>query len=44
MQGQPGLWDIDERYARLSAAGDPLEQLDVLVPRGRFSASRWRRR
>jgi IS5 family transposase len=32
MRGQPGFWDIDERYARLSAAGDPLERLDAVVP------------
>jgi len=32
MRGQPGFWDIDERYARLSEAGDPLEKLDALVP------------
>src|SRR5690606_21108983 len=32
MRGQPGFWDIDERYVRLSEAGDPLEKLDALVP------------
>jgi hypothetical protein len=32
MRGQPGFWDVDERYRRLSAAGDPLEALDRLVP------------
>lgn len=32
MQGQPGFWDIDERYARLSGAGDPLERLNAVVP------------
>lgn len=32
MRGQAGFWDIDERYARLSAAGDPLERLCDLVP------------
>jgi hypothetical protein len=25
MRGQPGFWDIEERYARLSEAGDVLE-------------------
>ncbi len=30
--GQAGFWDIDERYARLSEAGDPLEKLDSGVP------------
>lgn len=32
MRGQPGFWDVDERYARLSAAGDPLEKLSAVVP------------
>ena len=32
MRGQSGFWDIDERYARLSKAGDPLEKLDAVVP------------
>jgi len=32
MRGQPGFWDIDERYVRLSEAGDPLETLNALVP------------
>ena len=32
MRGQPGSWDIDERYARLSEAGDPLEKLNTVVP------------
>jgi len=32
MRGQAGFWDIDDRYARLSKAGDPLEKLDALVP------------
>jgi IS5 family transposase len=32
MRGQAGFWDIDERYARLSNAGDPLEKLDAVVP------------
>jgi len=29
--GQPGLFDVDERYASLSAAGDPLERLRAVV-------------
>ena len=29
MRGQAGFWDMDERYVRLSAAGDPLEKLDA---------------
>lgn len=32
MVGQAGFWDIDERYARLSEAGDPLEKLNLVVP------------
>jgi transposase len=32
MRGQAGFWDIDERYVRLSEAGDPLEKLNGLVP------------
>ena len=42
MRGQAGFWDIDERYVRLSEAGDPLEKLNAVVP-GRCSASRWPR-
>ena len=32
MRGQVGFWDIDERYVRLSEAGDPLEKLNSVVP------------
>lgn len=32
MIGQAGFWDIDERYALLSEAGDPLEKLNSVVP------------
>ena len=32
MRGQPGFWDLDERYQRLSAVGDPLEKLNSLIP------------
>ena len=32
MRGQAGFWDIDERYEQLSAAGDPLEKLNAVVP------------
>ena len=32
MRGQAGFWDIDERSGRLSAAGDPLEKLNAVVP------------
>ena len=31
MKGHAALWDVDERYARLSAAGDPLERLNTVV-------------
>ena len=31
MAGQPGLFDLDERYGALSAAGDPLERLASAV-------------
>src|SRR5918995_2115088 len=31
MVGQPGFFDLDERYAALSAAGDPLERLVAVV-------------
>jgi transposase, IS5 family len=31
MPGQPGFFDRDERYAALSAAGDPLERLAAVV-------------
>ncbi len=32
MRGQAGFWDVDERCARLSEAGDLLEELDAVVP------------
>jgi transposase, IS5 family len=31
MAGQPGFFDVAERYAALSAAGDPLERLSAVV-------------
>jgi hypothetical protein len=42
MRGQAGFWDIDERYLRLSDAGDPLESSMPLFL-GMFSASLWRK-
>ncbi len=42
MRGQPGFWDLDERYERLSAVGDPLEKLNAIIP-GLCSRSRWPR-
>ncbi|MCB1518528.1 MAG: IS5 family transposase [Hyphomicrobiaceae bacterium] len=32
MRGQAGFWDLDERYQRLSAVGDPLEKLNAIIP------------
>lgn len=32
MRGQPGFWDVDERYVHLSEIGDPLEKLNSVVP------------
>ncbi|MFK4064143.1 IS5 family transposase [Brucella anthropi] len=32
MRGQAGFWDLDERYERLSAVGDPLETLNSIIP------------
>jgi hypothetical protein len=29
MWGQAGFWDIDERYVRLSEAGDPQRKLSA---------------
>lgn len=31
MRGQAGFWDLDERYQRLSASGDPLEKLNAIM-------------
>jgi IS5 family transposase len=31
MRGQAGFWDLDERYQRLSASGDPLEKLNAII-------------
>lgn len=31
MAGQPGFFDLDERYGALSKAGDPLERLSAVV-------------
>jgi transposase, IS5 family len=31
MAGQPGFFDVNEPYAALSAAGDPLERLASVV-------------
>lgn len=39
MRGQAGFWDLDERYQRLSAFGDPLETLNTLIPCSVFAAA-----
>lgn len=31
MSGQPGFFDLSDRYEALSAAGDPLERLAAVV-------------
>ena len=36
MSEQRGFFDLDERYAALSAAGDPLEKLETRKNRWRF--------
>lgn len=36
MTGQPGFFDLGDRYAALSAAGDPLERLSAVVDFGVF--------
>lgn len=33
---QPGFFDLDERYAKLSKQGDPLEALDATIPWSTF--------
>ena len=32
MRGQAGFWDIDDRYVRPSAAVDPIDKSNALVP------------
>ena len=36
--GQPGFFDLDERYAALSEAGDPLERLGAVIDFERLPA------
>ncbi|MBS3960993.1 MAG: IS5/IS1182 family transposase, partial [Sandarakinorhabdus sp.] len=31
MSGQAGFFDVSDRYAALSAAGDPLERLAAVI-------------
>jgi hypothetical protein len=40
MAGQPGFFDLSDRYEALSAAGDPLERWR-LSSTSRFSVVRW---
>jgi IS5 family transposase len=44
MAGQPGFFDLDERYRALSAAGDALERLARAVEFELFRPPTWRRR
>ena len=41
MVGQPGLFDLDVRYAALSATGDPLERLSAVVDFLDFHWGNW---
>ena len=43
MAGQPGFLDLDQRYAALSAARDPLERLAAVVDFELFRAGAERR-
>lgn len=36
IQSQPGFFDLEERYAELSKAGDPLVKLNELIPWEKF--------
>ncbi|MCA7118403.1 MAG: hypothetical protein LGL72_03145 [Acidibrevibacterium sp.] len=38
MVSQPGFFDLDDRYAALSKAGDPLVRLKEIVPFETFPA------
>lgn len=31
MASQSGFWDVEDRYAALNCAGDPLEKLSAVV-------------
>jgi len=41
MLGQPGFFDLWDRYAALSAAGDPLERLSSVVEFEVFPGRWW---
>ncbi len=43
MSGQPGFFDLSDRYEALSAAGDPLERLSAVVDFEVFRGRWWRR-
>jgi len=32
MRGQPGFWDLDERYQRCERGGRPAEKLNAIIP------------
>lgn len=36
---QPGFFDLSERYEELSAAGDPLERLNAIIPWSKFRST-----
>ena len=36
---QPGFFDLSERYKELSAAGDPLERLNEIIPWNKFRST-----
>jgi IS5 family transposase len=41
MAGQPGFFDLDERYRALSESGDPLIRLTTLIDFEVCSGLRW---
>ena len=43
MVGQPGFFDLSDRYAALSAAGDPLERLSAVLDFEVFRGPLWQR-
>ncbi|BAI97853.1 putative transposase [Sphingobium indicum UT26S] len=43
MAGQPGFFDLSDRYEALSVAGDPLERLPAVVDFELFQVRWWRR-
>ena len=43
MRGRPAIWDVNERYVRLSDAGNSLEKLNAIVPCEVFRRERVKR-